>query len=133
MKAKCWPMAFPPVPSFPPPNHLQRRCTGFYTHWPYLKDTIKKNRASPHPNNQLPTRSLSLIPFRFISQGYSSLLSHRGKGERLTLYPSRALKRMVSWFFFFGKIYTQSTSSYNRPCTQARKGIGTMSTAMKSA
>lgn len=96
-------MAFSRYPPFPP-HHLQRRWTGFYPHWPYLTDTIHKKRASsPDPNNQLPPRSLPFIPFRFIPPGYSYLLSHRGKGERLALYPSGALKMMVSWLFFFWK------------------------------
>lgn len=47
----------PPVPSLPfPSHHLQRRWTGFYTHWPYLTDTIHKKGFSPQPPT---TNSLS--------------------------------------------------------------------------
>lgn len=94
-----WPS--PPEPSIPTTPPTPAPLDWFlYTLAILKKIQYKKKGVRPTaPNNQLPPRSLSLIPSRFILPGYSSLLSPLGKGERLTLYPSWALKRMVSRFF----------------------------------
>lgn len=61
-----------------------------------------------------------------------SLIVARARGSHYTLLgPSKGW--VLGFFLEKYTLYTQRTSSNNRSCTQARKGIGTMSTAMKSA
>lgn len=100
-----------PVPSFPTPPHTppKRRWTGFYTHWPYLTDTIHKKGASPPaPNNQLPPRSLPFIPSRSIPPRLfiSSLSSWQGR-EAHTI-PFWGPQKHGFLVFFLKNIHTKN-------------------------